>query len=99
MSLEGTTKPDQSILLEWFMFVKALRAKKGDRAFSDLQIYHLLLKTHSAQEVTTLLETAKTTPGLKKIATSVQKSLSGEWISKALRKTLTPWTFTIHFKS
>ncbi|KAG6970676.1 hypothetical protein JG687_00002489 [Phytophthora cactorum] len=48
--------------------VAAYRAKNGDQAFSDLDIYYLLLKTNSAQDLTTLFRSLKDSPGLEKIA-------------------------------
>ncbi|KAG3115636.1 hypothetical protein PI125_g5360 [Phytophthora idaei] len=66
---KGTMKLDANPnLLQWFRIVAAYRAKNGDQAFSDLDIYYLLLKTNSAQDLTTLFRPLKDSPGLEKIA-------------------------------
>ncbi|KAG3024821.1 hypothetical protein PC128_g8719 [Phytophthora cactorum] len=90
---KGTMKLDANPnLLQWFRIVAAYRAKNGDQAFSDLDIYYLLLKTNSAQDLTTLFRSLKDSPGLEKIAASMQKSLSGAWVSKALQEETYPVT-------
>ncbi|EEY61556.1 secreted RxLR effector peptide protein, putative [Phytophthora infestans T30-4] len=71
---EGVAKLDgNQNLAQWFRLVAAYRKKNGKEAFSDLAIYYLLLKTNSEEEVTTLIQSLKNTPGLKKIGASIRE--------------------------
>ncbi|POM78226.1 Secreted RxLR effector peptide protein [Phytophthora palmivora] len=81
---------DNTNLLEWLRYIVAFRSKKGEQAFSDLDLYYLLLKTNSADELTTLFQSLNKTPGLTQLAASMQKLLSGSWVSKSLRKMENP---------
>ncbi|KAF4140921.1 RXLR phytopathogen effector protein WY-domain [Phytophthora infestans] len=88
---KSTTKLDNDPdLLLWFKLVAAFRAKKGNKAFSDLDLYHLLLKKNSAEELNILFESFLKTGGLKDLGKSMQKSLSGSWMSKAIKHETSP---------
>ncbi|ETM41428.1 hypothetical protein L914_12781 [Phytophthora nicotianae] len=88
---KGTAKlDDDPNFLAWLQLVAAFRAKNGEQAFSDLDIYYLLLKTKSAEELSNLLESLQKVPAFKKLAASMQKSLSGTWIPKTLEHETNP---------
>ncbi|KAI9988438.1 hypothetical protein PInf_021850 [Phytophthora infestans] len=77
---------DNPNLLQWFRFVAPYQTKHGEKAILNLDVYYLLLETHSNQELMTLLKSLKKTPGLSKFASNIQESLSGAWVSKTLLK-------------
>lgn len=81
---------DNPDFVQWLRLVKDFRANKGNQAFSDLDIYYLLLKTNSPEQLKLLFETLRHTPGMTKIGASMEKSLSGNWIRKALEQDTYP---------
>ncbi|EEY67071.1 secreted RxLR effector peptide protein, putative [Phytophthora infestans T30-4] len=88
---KSTTKLDNDPnLLLWFKLVAAFRAKNGNQAFSDLDLYYLLLKRNSAEELKILFESFLKTEGLKDLGKSMQNSLSGSWMSKTLKHETSP---------
>ncbi|ETO69683.1 hypothetical protein F444_13779 [Phytophthora nicotianae P1976] len=81
---------DNPDFVQWLRLVEAYRAKNGKTKFSDLNIYYLLLRTNSAEQLKTLPEALRQTPGLIKMGKSMEKSLSGEWIRKTLQENTYP---------
>ncbi|KAK1941891.1 hypothetical protein P3T76_006957 [Phytophthora citrophthora] len=76
---------DNPELLQWFRLAAAYRKKNGDQALPDLEIYFMLLRQHQSKDVTSLLQSLKNTPGLKKLGTSMENSLSGSWMKQNLK--------------
>ncbi|EEY69939.1 secreted RxLR effector peptide protein, putative [Phytophthora infestans T30-4] len=88
---KSTTKlNDDPNLLLWLKLVAAFRAKNGNQAFSDLDLYYLLLKRSSGEELKILIESFRKTGALKELGKSMQKSLSGSWVSKTLQHETDP---------
>ncbi|KAG1696601.1 hypothetical protein DVH05_022603 [Phytophthora capsici] len=81
---------DNPELLQWFRLVVAYRKKNGDQALPDLEIYFTLQRQHQVNEVASLIQALKKTPGLQKLGTSMENSLSGSWINKALKRETDP---------
>ncbi|KAG3074443.1 hypothetical protein PI125_g21992 [Phytophthora idaei] len=72
----GTAKLDDNPnLVQWFRLVEAYRAKNGEQAFSNFDMYFLLLKTNSPEQLKTLPESLEKIPGLKKISESMKNWL------------------------
>ncbi|KAL3663574.1 hypothetical protein V7S43_011464 [Phytophthora oleae] len=85
LSASAAKLDDNPELVQWFRLAAAYRRKNGEQALPDLEIYYILLRQHQANEVTSLIQSLKKTPGLKKLATSMENSLSGSWINKNLK--------------
>lgn len=96
-----TKLDDNPELLQWFQFAAAYRKKNGDQALPDLEIYFMLVRQYQVNEVTSLIQALTKTPGLKKLGTSMENSLSGSWISKALKRKTDPTVLfnTLHLKA
>ncbi|KAG1696597.1 hypothetical protein DVH05_018290 [Phytophthora capsici] len=91
---------DNPELLQWFRLAVAYRKKNGDQALPDLEIYFMILRQHKVNEVDSLIQALTKTPGLKKLGTSMENSLSGSWINKALKLETDPKVLfnTLHLK-
>ncbi|OWZ08333.1 RxLR effector protein [Phytophthora megakarya] len=54
------------------------RIKKGQSAFTDLDLYSILRKTTSREELVKVFQSLEDVPDLKTLAISIQKSMSGK---------------------
>ncbi|KAG6945010.1 hypothetical protein JG688_00016789 [Phytophthora aleatoria] len=66
---------DNPDFVKWFQLVKAYCAKNGEQAFSDFDIYFLLLKTNSPEQLKTIPESLQKISGLQKISESMKNWL------------------------
>ncbi|KAK1941905.1 hypothetical protein P3T76_006969 [Phytophthora citrophthora] len=90
LGLGAARLDDNPELLQWFRLAAAYRKRNGDQALPDLEIYFMLLRQHQARDVESLIQKLKNTTGLKKLGISMENSLSGSWINKALKRQTGP---------
>ncbi|OWZ15843.1 RxLR effector protein [Phytophthora megakarya] len=74
---KSVAKRDDEDLLQWLRYVVAFRNKKGQSAFTDLDLYSILRKTNSREELVKAFQSLEDVPDLRTLATNMQKSMSG----------------------